>query len=425
MPGMVVTSLLALACSPGVTLDDGAAQVDTAGTGGGGRLLDSGVLDTGPSDTGLERLPDVSAELFDDTVVHGISLAVASSDMTSLSRDPYSYVPAELSLNGVTWAVGVRLKGSSSYQSVWDKPNWKVDADRYVADQRVHGVKKFNLHNNAWDASHLAEALSYGFFRQADSPAPRVGWANVIVNGDNYGLYTLVEAPGDALVERWVDDATGNLYEANNCDFDVAGCGCFETEENDEGDHTALQALCDVARMPVDTWEDAARKVLDWDRFMAFVATEIGTQHWDGYSYDDSNYRVFHQASTDRWFWIPWSTDLAFGWAGPRTYDDPSCDTYGTDPRSYDMGVFARRCQDSETCEPELLDALQAVADRMEAMDHGAWITARMDLLRPYVQSDPRDTWGEAWFDSQGACIQDLLDRQPGELRDFVAAGGF
>ncbi len=416
--------LLLLACSPGATLsvtsfvDSGSVRSDTGTTG-------PPTGDTSRADTGVERLPDVTAELFDDTVVHGIALSLTASDMNALSRDPYTYVPADLSLNGVTWTVGVRLKGSSSFQTVWEKPNWKVDADRYVEGQRVHGVKKFNLHNNAWDPSHLAESLAFGLFREGDSPAPRVGWATVTVNGDLHGLHTLVEAPGDALIERWVDDATGNLYEANNCDFDVVGCGCFETEEFDEGDHDALMALCDVARMGPETWEAAAREILDWDRFLTFVATEIGTQHWDGYSYDDSNFRVFHQASTDRWFWIPWSTDLAFGWAGPRTWEDPSCDTYGTDPRMYDMGVFAERCQQSETCEAELFEALLAFADRVEAFDHRSWIADRQRLLREDVRADPRDTWGEAWFDSQSACIMDLLDAQPDRLREFVTTRGF
>jgi hypothetical protein len=91
----------------------------------------------------------------------------------------------------------------------------------------------------------------------------------------------------------------------------------------------------------------------------------------------------------------------------------------------YDRGIFASRCQRSETCEAELLDALLTVADRMGAMDHHTWISERMTLLRPYVQSGPRDTWGESWFNSQGACIQDLIDRQPGRLREFVATVGF
>lgn len=49
----------------------------------------------------------------------------------------------------------------------------------------------------------------------------------------------------------------------------------------------------------------------------------------------------------------------------------------------YDMGIFASRCQRSETCEAELLDALLAIADRMGAMDHHTWVSEPMTLLRP------------------------------------------
>ena len=76
-----------------------------------------------------------------------------------------------------------------------------------------------------YDPMKVSEELVYRMWREANLPASRTGYAEVTIDGTDYGLYSLVEVPDDPLLERWYDDPDGNLYEnaSNYCDFDGAG----------------------------------------------------------------------------------------------------------------------------------------------------------------------------------------------------------
>lgn len=49
------------------------------------------------------------------------------------------------------------------------------------------------------------------------------------------------------------------------------------------------------------------------DRFLTFVALEVMTCHWDGYSLNRNNYRVFPDRSTGKMVFMPHGLDQTFG----------------------------------------------------------------------------------------------------------------
>src|SRR5207245_2839475 len=59
------------------------------------------------------------------------------------------------------------------------KRNFKIELDRYHADQRYHGLKTINLNAGAMDPTKAREALSFAVFRAAGVPAPRTSYAQV------------------------------------------------------------------------------------------------------------------------------------------------------------------------------------------------------------------------------------------------------
>src|SRR5262245_6708764 len=54
-------------------------------------------------------------------------------------------------------------------------------------------------------------------------------------------------------------------------------------------------------------------RVLDLDRFFTFFALEVMLAHWDGYSLNRNNYRVFHDLSTGKLVFLPHGLDQMFG----------------------------------------------------------------------------------------------------------------
>ena len=60
-------------------------------------------------------------------------------------------------------------------------------------------------------------------------------------------------------------------------------------------------------------WYDSIQTVVDWPVVSSSLALEISLAHWDGYSGNLNNIRLYHEPTVDRWYYTPWSTDLAFG----------------------------------------------------------------------------------------------------------------
>ncbi|MCI0455857.1 MAG: CotH kinase family protein, partial [Gemmataceae bacterium] len=77
--------------------------------------------------------------------------------------------------------VGVRFKGNSTYMfsAQGIKRPLKIDFNRFVKGQKLHGLTMVALGNNAFDPSQLREALSYEVYRAAGVPAPRTAFVKL------------------------------------------------------------------------------------------------------------------------------------------------------------------------------------------------------------------------------------------------------
>jgi len=133
-----------------------------------------------------------------------------------------------------------------------------------------------------------------------------------VLNGMDKGLYVLAEGWGKPMLRRYFDDVSGNLYDGGfvqDVDGDVS-----VNSGDDEEDHRALRRLVMAAREPdARTRWERLTEVLDVDRFATFVALEVMTCHWDGYSMNRNNYRVFHDRARDKMVFMPHGMDQMFG----------------------------------------------------------------------------------------------------------------
>jgi len=409
------------ACAP--------APASNVKSGGGG--VDSGVSDPGEGegegevrDADWQVDDDVehaggggATELFQPGVIHEIELELGSSARNALSRDPRTYVEARFLWDGLDIPVGVRLKGSSSMDSISGKPSMKVDFNHVVDGLELQGQKKLNLHNMAYDPMKVSEELTYGMWREAGLPASRTSYAHITLDGSDYGLYSVVETPDDPFLKRWYDDPDGNLYEnaENYCDLN-RGRGCFEAEEYDEGNHDALDRFIAAATSTSDL--SALTPLLDWDRYTGFLAMEAGIAHWDSYSFDQSNYRWYHEPTTDTWSLIPSSVDLGFGY---RPWSYPDCGKHGVTPSDHDMGIVSDRCWDDADCAEAVLEKMLTIADQLDSMDAAAAVRAATDRVRDAVYADRRKYTSDAHFEEHTDCVEAWLAQRPDELREWVA----
>lgn len=164
------------------------------GPGGGGRYNPDAKGDpVAPADVPHHR----GAAVWDPDVVRTVFLQFESPDWHAELAAFYRtdvLVPATVQIDGETFAnVGVAFRGNTSYQMVrGKKKSFDLQFDWVDAQQHWRGVRNLDLVNGNGDASFVREAL-HGWVATQFLPAPRVALVRVVVDGEDFGIYSAVQ----------------------------------------------------------------------------------------------------------------------------------------------------------------------------------------------------------------------------------------
>lgn len=409
--------LFILACTPPQP-----ASLSRSGGDSGAVTTDS-ASDTGDGADSLGAAEGYDADtIFDPRTVHTFEIELDAAAFAALEADPYTYVQGAFVYRDRRYApVGVRLKGNSSFEPITDKPAWKIKFNEYVDGGRFYGLERLTLNNNVWDATCMSENLGYRVFREAGSPAPRTGYANVTLGGESYGLYTVVEAADDVWVDHTWPGSEGGLWEmTRECDF-TSDCSCFEEQwQGEDYDPQALREVCEaVATGDLET----IREVFDWPATLAFWASERVANHPDSYTYNLNNYHIYHDPGPDELSFSPWGGDSMFTYWYPPDQVDHPCEpmsryqTLGDTP----YGYLGQWCESDPGCWAELSDAMLEVADLFEEMALADEVTATADTIREAVYADERTAnWDPEHFEYRVDCFEEFIRQRPDEVRAFL-----
>jgi hypothetical protein len=237
---------------------------------------------------------------------------------------PFTTFHASVQIDSTTFAdVGIHKKGFfGSLDSV--KPSLKVTLDEFVGGQEYLGLEKLTLNNSHQDPAFVRQCLTYQVFAAAGMVVPRCNFAHVRVNGNDLGVYVNVETIDHHMMKKRYANGTGTLYEGTLSDFRHDWLGTFDPKG--DGDGTDLVPIANVVDDSADaTFVADLAPYLDVDRFITYWATEILTNHWDGYANDHNNFFVYHDPTTGKLDFIPWGPDGAlqpgatFGGLGSTT----------------------------------------------------------------------------------------------------------
>lgn len=251
-----------------------------------------------------------SQEFFNDPKVRVFQLEIVDDGLAMLKRAPRSYVRATVREGSRVWTnVGVHLKGMGSFRTVDQKASFAVKFDEFAQDQEYCGLTKLMFNNSVQDPTYVVEWLATGLFRDAGLPAARVTHARVSLNGNDLGLYVVIEGMNKRFLKQHFQSAKGNLYETYVRDIDTP-MDQDNGEVTDQADVRALVEACSIAD-PLERFRSVG-KVLDVDRFVSFAAMEILVGHWDGYTIHTNNYRMYHDPISDKMVFITHGLDWAF-----------------------------------------------------------------------------------------------------------------
>ena len=187
--GLLVLSLAA--CGS----DDTVKQTDpgmTTGSGGAGPGTG------GAPDPGLSVRPAPAGPLFDDTVLHQISITMTPEDWQSILDDSREdeWRHATLVYDGVTVPdVGIRPSGESSRFPGNPKMSMRVRFDAFEGRGKFGGVDVLKLKGFYGESSMLRDRTAYFMFRKV-MPTPQAAHARVMVNGELRGVFGVIEILG-------------------------------------------------------------------------------------------------------------------------------------------------------------------------------------------------------------------------------------
>jgi hypothetical protein len=375
--------LLALALACGTSLQLGGADPgEPDGSSGPSELGDA------PEPAPEPEEPDFFA---DAGVVHTVDLTIGDDAWRALQRLPYEYVEASAVVDGAAFdRVGVRLRGKiGSFRDLDGKPKFKIDFNRFVADQRLGELETLALNNAVVDCSYVREPAGYAMVRAAGLPAPRTVHARVTVNGEDYGLYVAVEFPDDVFLARHYADPSGNLYDGKYAywsngryeliDFTLELQGNFQLEEGVWNDLADVDAVTRAAAAAEGGFAERMGPVLDLPSFHRHIAAEQWLGHLDGYALNTNNYRVYFDPEDGLAELLVYDLDYAF-------LDDSAWGMDWSAPR----GVVVQACWADAACVETQRAAVEALVADVDTDALLAELDAAVALIEEDARSDPR-----------------------------------
>jgi hypothetical protein len=343
-----------------------------------------------------------------------LSLSLDRDAQLGLQANPGEYVPARFTgLGDAPLDIGVRLKGRiGSFRGCpfdcGEKSALKLDFDRLVDGQTWRGLGKLSLNNQVQDPSRVREWLFHELARVAGLPAPRVGYAELRVNGEPWGLYLVLEGHDDAFFERHFA-STRAVYEGSYGQ-DLFPEATF-TLEQDRGDprRAELAALIDaLAAAPRGEAYRALAPMVDWPQVLGVMALELFTGHWDGYAATRNNY-FLHADDAGVFRLIPWGPD--------QTFERP------LEPLRDVQGLLLERCLEDVACLPRWVDALLAAVATARDLDVRQRLEALALHLQPFHEDDPRREYGPHDLAPFAHATADFVEARIAALTAGLACG--
>ena len=402
-----------------------------------------------------QQRSDPNGVVFDPSRIRSYQLELSDDALAQLNADPTAeqYVPGAVTIDGVRYEpVGIRYKGFFGVlracfvqgRQVCPKLAWKVKFSHYDPSLRFHGLKRLNFHGMTGDEAQMREMLSYQVFRDAGVAAPRSVFAELTLNGESIGLFTLTEDIDDRFIaDRFRDRGRGVLYkEIWPTTLQRLNAGDAPLEDSiargprDVSGIVQFSGALQMAESKADQYEALLEHLHAPDDLFNYLAADRLTDNWDGivawYCVPDCNNHNFfwyQDALSGRFTLIPW--DVEHTWRSPspiREYYDmpdwdeldrgcqlrkvfwnldaraPYCDAvlYGLATLGWERYIEASRVLLRETL------SLDQMHDRIDTI---------ANLIEPYVREDDNGPGYLAWQEAVS-----LLHREVDDLWAYIDA---
>jgi spore coat protein H len=358
--------------------------------------------------------------VFDPAAVHTYELTLDPEVWAALqlnARDE-EYAEADLTAAGHSLGrVGLRFKGSlGTLASCFEddgtprceKLSMKLKFDEYVAEQRFFGLKRLNFNSMLFDDTLMRERLAYRVYREMGVVAPRSAHARLVINGEEWGVFSLVEDIDGRFTDHHFEGGDGNVYKEawpGNADEELLA-EALQTNEEVADNSGFLQFQADLLGAAEQELPEVLERYLDVDTTLAYLAVDQAITNWDGitafYCYDEfcenHNYYWYQAELEPRFVLIPWDLDNTFA-------TSPLTGVPGLFEVPEDCSLFYEamgRTLRASACDPLLRGLIASGGARytaqLDRLIEGpfasgglqSWIDELEAQLTPEVETDPR-----------------------------------
>lgn len=273
---------------------------------------------------GLHVSAQNGEKIFDDTFLHKVELF--NVDISAI-KDPALksvYQQVEIKIDGNTLnRIGLATKGEKSYLAAPnDKKPFKIKTDKFVTGQKYDGIKRFNLHNNLYDKGFMREKLTCDASARMGIPAPKCAFTEVYINGEYWGVYTLVEAQ-DEIYKRTFGNDNGYTIESFGSPANLYNMAYYGKNPEDysgqyivdHGDEEVawnywIKLLDKINNLPPRYgYVDSISKYIDYQTYFKFNAVLDYNLNAEP---KNRNGIYYFDLTTKKWVTICWDQNVAF-----------------------------------------------------------------------------------------------------------------
>ncbi|MGI9495319.1 MAG: CotH kinase family protein [Mariniblastus sp.] len=248
-------------------------------------------------------------------------------------NNEFNYAKANLTIDGQPFPdAGLRFKGNSSYRSSRRglKRPFKIDTNRFIKGQKLHGRTKLNLSNAFLDSAFMKEKLAYGLYREAGLPTPQTGWANVVLSIEGIaekkplGIYVVIEQMDERyLKENLQGDPEQSLLTKPESldDWEYLGnepdaYQQYNIKFGKTNTQTIQRFMETMKLIHTASDQEFAEKIQDYvdlESLAGYLAATSLLANIDSYIGMPHNYYLLLNDPKDKLQLLPWDVNEAFG----------------------------------------------------------------------------------------------------------------
>lgn len=266
--------------------------------------------------------------VFNVSTIHQIDLTFSQPSFWDSLTAYYSIdqkMMCKAVINGVTYdSIGAQLKGNSSYNSYPGyKKSFKLDFNNYNSTREWNGLKGVMLNNGFKDPTMMREKIMLDYMNKHGAYAPRATYAKLYINGQYWGFYSLVEeVTSSKFLKDRFSDKKGNLFKGDPQGslqwFGSAPANYYskyelKTNETINNWSDLIRLIDKLNNTPSANLFDSLETILNSNSYLLARAGNIVFANLDSYDGSGHNYYIYDDSITNKFNWIVWDVNEAFG----------------------------------------------------------------------------------------------------------------